>query len=340
MEFKEFKKLKKSIRSFFIKSDIESLEEAINTIDLKRTISNNRKSFDDYYSINSMIRDLENVLSNYPNTSMKDNFELLLSYGIQEDFLLNKLKEKPLLLEAEDEVELLSEVLGISTIQAQSLVNVKDEKMQKFDNDIQSKRYEIMKETPAFKIDSCKWQQEDLDKIYKPSTLGDTIRYEWHKLSEAKKLDKLISLVDSNKISISQMRTILSSEANSIIPKEIISSTGSLAIPDKLLFSKIKENKTLLIDNHARYLTLRETINDPKASLNNLYAQTCILFDCPYGQQPTITNPNMQSFNNGVFHFDPANNDSRVAYLQKLMHNTYNNVMQQNLEAFQQYLNN
>ena len=108
MEFKEFKKLKKSIRSFFIKSDIESLTEAINTIDLKRTMSNNRKNFDDYYSKSSMIIDLKDALSNYTDTSMKDNFELLLSYGIQEDFLLERLKEKPLILEAEDEVELLS----------------------------------------------------------------------------------------------------------------------------------------------------------------------------------------------------------------------------------------
>ena len=337
MEFKEFKKLKKSIRSFFIKSDIESLTEAINTIDLKRTMSNNRKNFDDYYSKSSMIIDLKDALSNYTDTSMKDNFELLLSYGIQEDFLLERLKEKPLILEAEDEVELLSGILGISTMQAQSMVNVKDEKMQKYDNDIQAKRYNIMKKTPAFKIDSCEWQQEDLDKIYKPSTLGDTIRYEWHKLSETKKLDKLINLVDTNKISISQMRTILSSETNSIIPKEIVSSTGLLAIPDKLLFSKIKENKTLLIDNHARYLTLCETTKNAKAPLNNLYAQTCILFNCPFGQQPTVTNSNIQSFN---IEFFSSINGSRASYLQNLMQNTYNNVIQQNLDAFQQNQHN
>ena len=290
MRFKEFKKLKTSIKAFFAKSDYES---AMQVIDAKLK---SNEFFENQYTYNDILIDLYRALNS-------DTMFYLQGCGLDDEYIFEKIKANPQILhltnfwgrtEGTDEIELLSQALDCSTQQAEEMLQARDDAFQESKSIVQSCRFEYLKANGVF--DTRKqWRQYDLDQIYQPSTFSEKLRYDIHKLSETKKLDKLIELVDSNKITIAEMRNIFGKAHDWIIQEEVNGkyifhhSGEDLAnyprydnLPDSILYNAIKIHKNELVDLFARIKTLETTNSNEFYSqkgiqLDNLVP--CILYD-------------------------------------------------------------
>ena len=342
-----FKEIKRSIKSFFSKTDFES---AVTVIEAK--LNSQELNYTDKYNYQDAILELVNAysplsLKQDSKLSYQKNLDKLKEFGFNEEFLYQKIKANPKILEAEDEVELLSQALNLTNNQAEKIIETKNTKIHALDTFVQQERLNFLQNNGFLKENqpSTIWKKEELDAIFTPNSLVDNLRFEWHKLAETKKINKMLKLVDSNKMSIAEMRTILA-ETSYIIPSDYSSQTSTFSLPDKVLLHIIKSNATTLVDIYARQLTLADQFNKDYRLLS-LDSQAGAIFDKLYFATESILlkcSPEMCRNAEEIFYgFDSERAaaaylepmginyplfDVRADYLQHIMQDEYNIVLQ------------